>query len=772
LTADSVAWAISPTTRPYWHPVTWLSILLSVELFDLDPAGHPLVNVFIHVLNAILLFIVLKRMTGAFWKSLFVSVVFAIHPVNVESVAWFAERKNVLSKSFWMLTMLFYAHYAAQPSVARYVLVFVSLGLGLMAKPILITLPFVLLLLDVWPLERWGITRQPDTSRRFPAATPKRLILEKVPLLLLSIISVSISVGYAKHRGIMISGEEVSLVMRIANALASYVKYIGDMLWPRALAIFYPLPEYIPLWQTGLAFLLILGLTILGLLLIRKRPYFITGWLWYLGTLVPVIGIVQAGLWPAMADRFAYIPLIGLFIILAWGIPDAIKPGPYRRSTIILMATVAISLLSIKTWIQIGYWKNNETLFSHAVRVTEANPMAHNNLGIEQALKRRFDEAVRHFQTALDVSPGYAEAHNNLASTYKDMGRLDESITHYRRAVTIFPQYSKAHLNLARALSTTGNLDEAEKHYRRVLELVEDSPEAMIGLGNLLARKGNLDQAMEYYRATLTQFPNHPRGNEYMGKALLVQGRMDDALPYLRQALEMTPENTNARIALSNALIQTGRIPEAVSHLEAAAQQNPRNGEVLLNLGNALIQTGDIVNAVSYLERALIYFPDDNDTRQKVMQLKAALNKREHALAALKEYIKNPDNPMLHLEIARVYHSVGRLENAKSHYRQALSISPNAVPALEGLAALTASQEDFTGALENLLKINQLEPNRVDIPYNIACMYARQKRIGDALHWLKTAVQKGYNRWDQIKSDPDLDNIRGTEAYRQLVQSN
>ena len=545
LTGDSVAWAFTPTTRPYWHPMTWLSIMISVELFDLDSGGHHLVNLFIHVLNAILLLIVLRRMTGAFWQSLFVSAVFALHPVNVESVAWFAERKNVLSTFFWMLTMLFYSRYAEQPTVARCALVFVSLGLGLMAKPMLITLPFVLLLLDVWPLERWPLMQTPETPNRFHSATAKRLILEKVPLLLLSIVSVSISIGYAQHREIMISGEAVPLTLRVANAVVSYVKYIGDMLWPGDLAIFYPFPEVIPLWQTGLAFLLMFGLTLLALMLSRERPYLIVGWLWFLGTIVPVIGIVQAGIWPAMADRFAYVPLIGLYIIVAWGIPDAIKPGAYRRAAISIMAAVAIALLSIQTWIQIGYWKNNETLFSHAVRATKGNALAHNNLGIERAVRGRLDDAVKHFQNALALAPAYAEAHNNLATAFKDMGHLDESISHYRRAVAIMPQYSKAHLNLARALSHIGELDGVETHYRRVLELTEDSPEAMIGLGNVMARKGRIDKAMDYYRAVLARFPGHPRGMEFMGKALLVQGRAHDAIPYLRRATEMAPQNTN-----------------------------------------------------------------------------------------------------------------------------------------------------------------------------------------------------------------------------------
>lgn len=391
--------------------MTWLSHMLDCELYGIRPAGHHLTNVFLHIVNTLLLFLILKRMTGTLWQSAFVAALFAVHPLHVESVAWVSERKDVLSTFFWFLTMLAYVRYVQCPGFSRYLLVVLSFALGLMAKPMLVTLPFLLLLMDYWPIGRFQFGRSDDhgstTPRRSVNANRRsqtfRLVWEKAPLLALSAVSSIVTFLVQQSEGALAPIASFPLKVRIANALVSYGAYIGKMVWHGHLAVPYAHPGMVPVWKFAGAGLLLLSISGLVIRLARQHPYLATGWLWYLGTLVPVIGLVQVGA-QAMADRYTYIPLIGLFIMVGWGVPRLLKRWPYRRIMLLVTAGLLLLTLMVCTRIQVGYWRNSVTLFEHAIRVTADNYLAHVTLGIALYQEGRLDEAVVHFSEALRIN--------------------------------------------------------------------------------------------------------------------------------------------------------------------------------------------------------------------------------------------------------------------------------------------------------------------------------------------------------------------------------
>ena len=494
LTGESIVWAFTTSYAHNWHPMTWLSHMLDYELYGDRPKGHFLTNVLLHITNALLLFMVLFRLTGAIWQSAFVAVLFALHPLNVGSVAWAAERKNVLSTLFWLLTMWVYISYANNPSIKKYGWVALFLALGLMSKPMLVTLPFVLLLLDYWPLRRWNIQNTNGSIEQTTNSAPlSRLILEKIPLLLLVIGSITTTLIVQKTSGAVKSFDVYPLKERIINALVSYVSYLQKMVWPSNLSIFYPHPEgALPVWKGVLCGMVLVGITILAVKWIRKSPYFAVGWFWYLGTLVPVIGIVQVGA-QAMADRYAYVPLIGIFIILAWGISDLLEKWDLRKKALPIAAGVVIPVLMVAAWVQAGHWKNTITIFKHAVSVTENQypsfSTAHNNLGYALELKGDIGAAITHYKTAIKLNPSYAKAYNNLGIAFAKKRDIDAAITHYRTAIKINPNYANPYNNLGAALAQKGSLKEAINYFQEALRLKP----------NFISANNNLKMAIREY---------------------------------------------------------------------------------------------------------------------------------------------------------------------------------------------------------------------------------------------------------------------------------
>lgn len=503
LTRNNIAWAFTSTYYNNWHPLTWLSHMLGFELYGSNPKGHHFNNLLIHIANTVLLFLVLKRMTGGLWQSSFVAALFAIHPLHVESVAWAAERKDVLSTFFWILTVWTYVRYFENPRLRRYWPVLVCFSLGLLSKPMVVTLPFVLLLLDYWPLCRFQFQKPIGIGKIYPydskdSDPPKlslyALVVEKLPLIALAAGSCAVTFMVQHNSGAVKTFEAIPLKLRISNAFLSYVSYMEKMIWPGHLSVFYPHPgNTLSLWE-GLGYgLILLIISFLIIRLARLHPYLLVGWLWYLGTLVPVIGLVQVGS-QRMADRYTYIPLIGLFVIIAWGIPRLVERWRYYKTALTVSAVLVLMPLAICTWFQVGYWKNSVTLFEHALSVTSNNSLIHNNLGIVLERQGNFREALDHYLETLRIEPYAADAHFNIANVYFQQGELEKAVHHYSEALRIRPDYDKAHNGLGVVLAAERNLDAAISHFAEALRINPDLQEARHNLSHALCERAELDK--------------------------------------------------------------------------------------------------------------------------------------------------------------------------------------------------------------------------------------------------------------------------------------
>ena len=472
LSISGIVWAFTHIHSMNWHPLTTISHMLDCQLYGLKAGWHHCTNVLLHSIAVMLLFVGLLQMTGAFWRSAFVAAVFAIHPLRVESVAWIAERKDVLSGVFFMLTLLAYLYYVRLPRTGRYLMVVFVFACGLMSKPMLVTLPFVLLLLDYWPLDRI----RGQVSKR---------VLEKIPLIALSAVS-SIATLVAQ-KGAVGYTEELPVLERFNNAVLSYVLYIWQMLSPVNLAVFYPHPENrLPLWQISSSFLLLICVTAVAIALRKKRPYLITGWLWYLGTLVPVIGLVQVG-WQGRADRYTYLPQIGLYIAVTWALTDLTTSWRHRRTILSAAALLTIGLLSWGAWVQTSYWRDSETLFKHALAVTTNNDVAENNLGIVFLQKGQLNEAISLLKSAVDLRPDNSPAHENLAKALLQKGQVADALVHYRKLLELQPDNMEVHNIVGTVLVQQGQIREGVEEWQKVLEIQPDNGNALNNLGWVLA---------------------------------------------------------------------------------------------------------------------------------------------------------------------------------------------------------------------------------------------------------------------------------------------
>jgi tetratricopeptide (TPR) repeat protein len=503
LTKKSIGWAFSTFYASNWHPVTWLSHMLDVEIFGIRPVWHHLGNLLFHIANTLLLFWVFLRMTGEVWPSSLVAALFAIHPLHVQSVAWVAERKDVLSTFFGLLTVASYTRFVRRPGLGRYMPVLIFFILGLMSKPMIVTLPFVLLLLDYWPLKRFRFQMNRDFSTiGLQEAVKGGLIVEKIPLFLIAAASSMITLYAQQSGGAVGSSFLYPLHLRIVNALVSYASYIGKMLWPVNLAVIYPYPGAFPAWLVAAACLMLAGISYLALKYHKSRPWLPVGWLWYLGTLVPVIGVVQAGS-QAMADRYTYVPLIGLFIILAWGLFDLVQQNRLKNLAIPAISIAVLGALAAVSWVQVGYWKDSIALFSHALDVTQNNYVAHNNLGHRLLELGKTDEALTQFEKSIAINPKFEIAYLNLGLAFSRKGELDQAIRHYSKALQIRPDYSVAHNNLGNVWYRMGKPDKAYEHYLQAIKINPAYAEAYNNLGAASIRLGELNRAVIFFKKAL-----------------------------------------------------------------------------------------------------------------------------------------------------------------------------------------------------------------------------------------------------------------------------
>jgi tetratricopeptide (TPR) repeat protein len=609
LTGQGTMWAFHCGYANNWHPLTWLSLMLDAQCFGPGAAGPHLTNIILHAVSTVLLFLLLRRMTGARWRSAAVAAVFAIHPLHVESVAWVSERKDVLSGLFFMLTLLMYVRYVEKSEVQSpkskvfYALSLLAFAGGLMSKPMLVTVPFVLLLLDWWPLNRvagfgFKVEGSSVSSRR--TLNLKLLVLEKCPFFLLSAGSGVVTV--LAQREVLQSA--VPLAVRLANAAVACVTYLGRMVWPVNLAAFYPYPDNIPVWETAGAGAVLITITGLVFFLARRFPYLLSGWLWYLGMLVPVLGLVQVGD-QSHADRYAYLPLIGIALILAWGLTDMTASWRYQRLLLGAAAGGMMSALMMCAWSQTVWWRDGESLWRHALACTSNNYTAHNNLGYLLAAQGRTDVAVEHYQKALEIFPEYAEANNNLGRIFLNEGRLDEAKEYFQRAIRLKPGAAEAHNNLAIVLARQEDSVGAFQQYQTAIEHNPDFPEAYNNLAILQASQGRFAESEADYRAALALKPDYAQAHDNFGILLARQGRLAEAMSHFQKALEIRADSAEAENGLGLLLVSLEQAGDAAPHFQKALELKSDFAEAHFNLAEALTSQGRLAEAEVQLKSGL-----------------------------------------------------------------------------------------------------------------------------------------------------------------------
>ena len=634
LTWPGVVWAFTTGAEANWHPLTWLSHMIDCSLFGLDPTGPHVENVALHALNAALLFWLLRRATASRWPSALVAALFALHPAHVESVAWIAERKDLLSSFFWLVSSLAYIRWVEVRRASLYAALVALLALGLMCKPMLVTLPFALILFDIWPLRRIDTRKASNRS-----ASIRHLIEEKLPLFGVVIVSCVLTMAVQRQGGAMSSLAQVSFASRIANATVSYARYVGELLWPSRLSIYYPrVAAWPPVWLLSSAAMLSI-LSITAWTLRKSRPYFLVGWLFFLGTLVPVIGLVQVGS-QSIADRYTYIPSIGAFVIVAWALGDIAPKIPHGRIVATALCLASLLGLAIATRRHARVWLNNETLFRHALAVsTVFNEHAHYQVGVEALDRGEFAEAQRHFEASLRFDPNNKNGNRGMATALARQGLLDRAVTHYEAVLRADPGDVDCHRGLGVIFADWGRDDEAAVHFKAVLRDASSDQVAHARLGRILAQRGDIEGASEHLREALRLQPNDAAARLALIKVLLQQRRQRDAIEQatvLRQvandrrpmllkvgaefaslglledaseayarALAIDATDPGTRAALGLVLMSRGQRAEAERHFEEVLRTAPGDSRLLMIVGEQLAIDGFASQAASLFAAAI-----------------------------------------------------------------------------------------------------------------------------------------------------------------------
>ncbi len=661
LTWDGIKWAFLSADIDYWRPLSWLSHMMDVEVFGLRPGGHHFTSVLIHAANAALLVLALHRLIRRFLPTLLAAALFAWHPLHVESVAWVGERKDVLCAFFWFLGLWSYAGYAESPTRRRFAAVAACLALGLMSKPMILTFPFLLLLLDVWPLRRAEFSGDwQEFARRF-----RPLVQEKLPLFALVALAAVATYVAQRNVGAVMSEEAHPLLARLANIPIAYARYLGLTVWPADLAILYPMPREWPAWQVAGALVLLMGISWFAVRRLGREPWLAVGWFWFLGTLVPVIGLVQVGN-QSIADRYTYVPLIGLFVAVAWSLDELRTKRPVWSSGLVAVAVVALGLCAFGTHRQLPHWLDGTAIFEQAARVTKDNYIALTNLGNNLARTGQQQRATGLYQEALRIRPDSAETHYNLASSLGDTGQLQVAERHYREALRLQPRHAKSHNNLANLLSDSGRVPEAIKHYEECLRL----------------KPGNVEARFNY------------------GITLSDMGKPIEAIAQFTAAVKYQPDFTRARLHLVTLLVATGKAHEALAHNSELLRRNPGSPEGHVNAGSFASAQGDWGAAVQHWQAAVRLKPDFVPAVHRLAWTlathpSAAVRNPKNALELAGHFSKLAGAQNLEaLDLMAVAHAAGgAFELAAKHAQQALAaVGTNAAMAGEIRARLTLFQ--------------------------------------------------------------------------------
>jgi len=639
LTPSGILWAFTTGSNSNWHPLTWLSHMLDADLFGKWAGGHHATSVLLHAVATVLLFLLLRRMTGAEGRSAFVAALFAVHPLHVESVAWISERKDVLSGCFWFLTTLAWVRWVEAPSPRRYAEALGCYTLGLMAKPMLVTLPFTLLLLDAWPLGRLA----GFAPRRAAIAARLR---EKAPFFALAAASSVVTFLVQRSGGAVTSLEVLPYGDRFGNAVVAYAVYLRKLVWPSDLAIFYPLASDIPAWKIAGSFFLLAGITAVVVAAGRRRPWLPCGWFWYLGTMVPVIGIVHVGE-QALADRYTYIPFVGLFVMIAWGGWDIARalslPSAVRVAASVAVVAAALPVAAL----QVRHWKTSEAMFTHALSLDPDNWMAHRMLGAIRGMSGAYEEAMHHYAEVIRLRPHAYDAHDSLGASLAALGKPDEAMRHFEAALSIKSDDPDGHFNMANVLAGQGHDEEARGHYELALRFRDPFVQCRINLGLLLARLGRTDEARGQYIEALRADTASADASYNMGNLLQREKNWTEAARWYERAINLRPEFAEAQDNLGAALAAQGRTEEAIAHYTEAVRLNPENARAHNNLGTAQASLGRYDQAVGHYREALRVQPDYVEARVNLGNALLAQGRHAEAADAYREALKiRPDLPV------------------------------------------------------------------------------------------------------------------------------
>ena len=793
LTVDGVVWAWTTGHSANWHPLTWLSHMLDCQLFGLNPAGHHLSSILLHAVNALLVFFVLRALTRLVWPSAFAAALFALHPLHVESVAWVAERKDVLSALFGLLALWAYVAYARGGGRGRYLLVLALLALGLMAKPMLVTLPCVFLLLDFWPLGRLRRRRadgiDPGRALNGVAAEAPRcpqrslgfLLVEKIPLLGLSAGSSVVTFLVQRSAGAMKNPDSFSLALRCANAAVSYVRYIGKMFWPADLGLIYPhpnMPGGEP-WVAGqiVGAALVLALISAVTLGAVRRRYLLVGWLWFLGTLVPVIGLVQVG-GQAMADRYTYLPLLGLFIMIAFGAADLVERRPSYRVTAIAAAAAVLVACGAGTWFQAHHWRNWRSLYEHALAVAPNAVIVHYNMGTKLQQDGEQELAKFHLRRAISLNPEHVDARNNLGVALVAEGKIDEAIEHYRKALEVIPDHPGTHCNWGIALAGRGQSAEAAQHYLKALAAAPDFVPAHLNYGTLLFAAGKIDEAIDHYAAALRTSPKHPGALTNMGQALRKKGDLDGAIRYFRQVLAGDPLFPNAHLILAGALVDNGQSEQALDHFRQAVELDPDSVEALHQLAMALDDLGRNQDAADLYLETLRLKPDFHQAHANLGNLLKRVGRTDTAIVHYRQAVAlEPSDPTMHYLLGAALTEVHELDEALAQFQEANRLTPDWAPALNGWARILATHpDDNVRDAQQAVRIAERAAKLTEYRHGsvldaLAAAYASAGRFQEAVSTAEKALalaSPGTGLAAEIRSRLEL--YRQDKPYRDIVR--
>jgi protein O-mannosyl-transferase len=739
----NVKWAFLSADIDYWRPLSWLSHMADCQLFGLHPWGHHLTNVLLHALNSLLVFAVLRKMTGAVWRSLLVAALFGLHPLHVESVAWIAERKDVLSTLFWLLSMWAYAHWVRQRAAQQprasvfYGLALASFALGLMSKPMLVMVPCVLLLLDFWPLGRFGCTTDhsspAESSFANWAAVAWSLVVEKIPFFAFSAAVSVLTVLAQKHVGALKTAADYPWPDRIANAMVAYCRYLGKCSFPTKLAAFYPYTKHQPAGQVVLAGVLLAVITVIVCALYRKRSYLLVGWLWFLGTLLPVIGLVQVGE-QSMADRYSYMPLVGVFVMLVWTAGDLMACWRLRLELLSAVAGAVVVGCVVLTSRQLVFWQDSTTLFRRALAVTENNWAAHTYLGV--ALSKspaHLPEAIAEYEAGIRIAPEVSEAHNYLANALaRTPGRESEAIDEFQVALRLNSKIADAHSNLATMLAKIpGRLPEAIAEYQAALRLKPESAEIHYYLGLALARTPpRLPEAITEFRTALRLKPDSAEIHYNLGLVLAETPALPEAIAEYRAALQLRPDYMDAHYGLGLLLAKTpGRLPEAIAEYQAALRVQPDDPKTHNALGNAWLETpGRLPDAIAEFQTALRLQPDFVEVHNNLGMALAQLPGRlPEAIAEYQAVLHvRPDFAEAHFNLGNALAGTpGRTAEAIAEYEAAIRSNSNYVQAHFGLGLLLATLPgQMSRAIAEYETVVRAAPDFAEAHYNLGIALA------------------------------------------------